>query len=78
MPRTSPPCAASPRARDRADRATSDQDVRVVSRHRRRLGARVFLPRHPVIELCQDKYRVERLPPPARGPPGRSRWPAPR
>jgi carbamoyl-phosphate synthase large subunit len=37
---------------------TSDQDVRVVSRHRRRLGARVFLPRHPVIELCQDKYRV--------------------
>lgn len=37
---------------------TSDHDVRVVSRHRHRLGARVFLPRHPVIELCQDKYRV--------------------
>jgi glutathione synthase/RimK-type ligase-like ATP-grasp enzyme len=37
---------------------TSDHDVRVVSRQRRRLGARVFLPRHPVIELCQDKYRV--------------------
>ena len=37
---------------------TSDQDVRVLSRHRRRLGARVFLPRHPVIELCQDKYHV--------------------
>jgi carbamoyl-phosphate synthase large subunit len=37
---------------------TSDEDVRVLSRHRRRLGARVFLPRHPVIELCQDKYRV--------------------
>jgi len=37
---------------------TSDHDVRVISRHRRRLGTRVFLPRHPVIELCQDKYRV--------------------
>jgi glutathione synthase/RimK-type ligase-like ATP-grasp enzyme len=37
---------------------TSDHDVRLLSRHRRRLGARVFLPRHPVIELCQDKYRV--------------------
>jgi len=57
MPRTSPPCAASPRARGFALIVpTSDQDVRVVSRHRRRLGARVFLPRHPVIELCQDKY----------------------
>ena len=37
---------------------TSDHDVRVISRHRRRLGTRVFLPRHSVIELCQDKYRV--------------------
>jgi hypothetical protein len=37
---------------------TSDHEVRVISRHRRRLGARVFLPRHRVIELCQDKYRV--------------------
>ena len=37
---------------------TSDDDVAVVSRHRRRIGGRVFLPRHPVIELCQDKYRV--------------------
>jgi carbamoyl-phosphate synthase large subunit len=37
---------------------TSDQDVRAVSRHRRRLGARVFLPRDPVIALSQDKYRV--------------------
>jgi carbamoyl-phosphate synthase large subunit len=37
---------------------TSDGDVRLVSRHRRRLGCRVFLPRHPVVELCQDKCRV--------------------
>lgn len=39
---------------------TSDRDVRVLSRHRRRLGRRVFLPRAGVIELGQDKYAVSR------------------
>jgi carbamoyl-phosphate synthase large subunit len=37
---------------------TSDADVLAVSRARARLGARVFLPRHRVIELCQDKCAV--------------------
>lgn len=37
---------------------TSDADVRAVSRHRARIPCGVFLPRHAVIELCQDKYRV--------------------
>lgn len=37
---------------------TSDADVRAVSRQRARIQCRVFLPRHSVIELCQDKYRV--------------------
>jgi len=37
---------------------TRDAHVRVVSRHRARLPCRVFLPRHRVVELCQDKYRV--------------------
>jgi len=37
---------------------TSDDDVRQVSRQRHRLGCRVFLPRHPVVELSQDKCRV--------------------
>jgi len=47
-------------ARERVDLVvpTSDQDVRVISRHRRRLGSRVFLPRDPIIGLSQDKYRV--------------------
>lgn len=34
----------------------SDADVAVVSRYRRRIPCRVFLPRHAVIERCQDKY----------------------
>jgi glutathione synthase/RimK-type ligase-like ATP-grasp enzyme len=37
---------------------TTDADVAAVSRNRRRLGERVFLPRPGVIELCQDKYRL--------------------
>ena len=36
----------------------SDFDVRIVSRRRKRLPCRVFLPGHAVIELCQDKYRL--------------------
>lgn len=40
---------------------TTDTDVRVLSRARRRLPCRVFLPPQPVIELCQDKYRLSRF-----------------
>ncbi len=36
----------------------SDADVRVVSRYRKRLPCRVFLPRHAVVRLCQDKYAL--------------------
>lgn len=36
----------------------TDADVTAVSRARKRLGGRVFLPRSSVIELCQDKYRL--------------------
>ena len=36
----------------------SDRDVRALSRHRRRLGRRVFLPRASVIALGQDKYAL--------------------
>jgi carbamoyl-phosphate synthase large subunit len=47
-------------SRERIDLAipTRDTHVRVVSRNRARLPCRVFLPRHRVVELCQDKYRV--------------------
>lgn len=40
---------------------TTDLDVRVLSRARRRIPCRLFLPAHPVIELCQDKYRLTRF-----------------
>jgi carbamoyl-phosphate synthase large subunit len=36
----------------------SDRDVRALSRHRRRLGRHVFLPRASVIALGQDKYAL--------------------
>jgi hypothetical protein len=36
----------------------SDQDVEAVARLRHELPCRVFLPRRPVIERCQDKYRL--------------------
>lgn len=39
---------------------TSDRDVRALSRHRRRLGRRVFLPRPGVVALGQDKYALGR------------------
>lgn len=39
---------------------TSDAEVRRIGRARRALGCRVFLPRTPVIELCQDKYTLTR------------------
>lgn len=37
---------------------TSDADVRRVAGIRRRLPCRVFLPRTPIIALCQDKYAL--------------------
>ena len=40
---------------------TTDEEVRVLSRARRKLPCRVFLPPRPVIELCQDKYRLSRF-----------------
>lgn len=40
---------------------TTDADVRAFARARRRLPCRVFLPPRPVIELCQDKYRLSRF-----------------
>jgi carbamoyl-phosphate synthase large subunit len=36
----------------------ADESVAAVSAARRRLGRRVFLPRHDVIDLCQDKQRL--------------------
>ena len=40
---------------------TTDTEVRAFSRARGRLPCRVFLPRRPVVELCQDKYRLGRF-----------------
>ena len=40
---------------------TTDAEVRALSRARRTLPCRVFLPRRPLIELCQDKYRLSRF-----------------
>ncbi|HWU38815.1 MAG TPA: hypothetical protein VN203_14290, partial [Candidatus Acidoferrum sp.] len=37
---------------------TSDSDVRLLSRLRRRIPCRLFLPRRVTIELCQDKYTL--------------------
>jgi hypothetical protein len=37
---------------------TTDSTVRTVSALRGRLACRLFLPRHEVIELCQDKYEL--------------------
>jgi len=36
----------------------SDADVQVFSRLQRKIPCRLFLPRRPVIELCQDKYAL--------------------
>lgn len=40
---------------------TTDAEVRALSRARRRFPCRVFLPSRPVVELCQDKYRLSRF-----------------
>src|SRR5713101_1803112 len=40
---------------------STDAEVRTVSSVRKRIPCRVFLPRHSVIERCQDKYRLARF-----------------
>lgn len=40
---------------------SSDADVTGISRLRHRIPCRLFLPRHSVIELCQDKYKLTRF-----------------
>lgn len=40
---------------------TTDADVRALATAPRRLPCRVFLPPRPVVELCQDKYRLGRF-----------------
>lgn len=40
---------------------SSDADVRLFSRLRKRIPCRLFLPRKAAIELCQDKYRLNRF-----------------
>ena len=40
---------------------TADAEVRGVSRVRDRIPCRAFLPRHSVIERCQDKYALARF-----------------
>ena len=37
---------------------TTDAEVRALVRPRRRLPCRLFLPRKSVVDLCQDKYRL--------------------
>jgi carbamoyl-phosphate synthase large subunit len=37
---------------------TRDDDVRVLARDRDRLGARTFLPRASIVNLCGDKFRL--------------------
>ncbi len=39
---------------------TTDTEVAVIARHSARVPCRTFLPRRSVVELCQDKYRLNR------------------
>ncbi|MFX1521795.1 MAG: carboxylate--amine ligase [Promethearchaeota archaeon] len=41
--------------------AQNDQEVNVISRHRDELGIKVFLPRHEIVEICQDKFESAKL-----------------
>ena len=36
----------------------ADESVAALSARRQRFGKRLFLPRHDVVQLCQDKYRL--------------------
>ena len=40
---------------------STDAEVKTVSMVRKRIPCRVFLPRHSMIEQCQDKYRLARF-----------------
>jgi len=40
---------------------STDADVKVISSFRDRIPCHLFLPRHSVIELCQDKYKLTRF-----------------
>lgn len=41
--------------------AQNDEEVFAVSANRNDLGLKTFLPRHEVIEICQDKFRSARI-----------------
>jgi len=47
-------------ARERIDLVipTTDAEVRAFTRPRTRLPGRLFLPHQAVVDLCQDKYRL--------------------
>lgn len=49
--------------RERVDLAipTTDAEVRALAASRARIPCRMFLPRPRVVELCQDKYRLNRF-----------------
>ncbi len=53
---------------------TTDADVRAIGALRDQLPCRTFLPRKPVIELCQDKYELTAFLR-ARGIPAPATWP---
>src|SRR4029453_4431839 len=64
LPRTEPPPYTEALCHDTAAEQAdlflphTDDDVHFASRLRDTLPCRVFLPPHDVIELCQDKYRL--------------------
>lgn len=37
--------------------AQNDEEIFAVSRHRQELDVKTFLPRHEIIEICQDKFK---------------------
>lgn len=41
--------------------AQNDEEISVISRHRSELGVRIFLPRHEVIQICQDKFKSAQI-----------------
>ena len=36
----------------------SDREVHTISKNRHRIDARIFLPKHSIIEVCQDKFQL--------------------
>lgn len=41
--------------------AQNDEEIFVISKHRRKLGVRTFLPRHEVVTICQDKFKSAKM-----------------